>query len=182
MYICMYVCMYICIYVYKTRFSEFWWINVTTKRQFWSTSRSRYSRGASQQISTFSYVYDPNLFFRRMCMSDDCVSSRSGYFNLNMSISSLNRSLWIGIHSSWYDETGSSYLLVQLPTVTEEVYGNYNIFDSGSSVINSPSRSSIYSKATRRSRRILRDSDAYNSLLPHGGYDDHDTWRGGTLS
>ena len=129
----------------------------------------------------FRMFVDSNPFFRCMCMTDDGVSSRSGYFNLKTSISSLIRSFWIRIHSSWYNEDGSSYLLEQLPYVTAEVYGNQYIFYSGRGLINIPSRSPCYSEAIQRSRSILRDIDAIGSRSPLSGYNDHDAQRWGDL-
>ena len=131
---------------------------------------------ASKYLSFRMYV-DSNLFFKCMRMTDDCVSSRSGYFNLKTSISSLIRSLWTGIHSSWYNEDGSSYLLEQLPYVTAEVYGDKYIFYSGSGFINIPSRSSEHSEAIQRSRSILRHIDAIGGWAPLRGYNDHDAQR-----
>ena len=135
---------------------------------------------ASKYLS-FSYECWFQSVPQSMCTMDDCISSRSGYFDRKSSISSLIRSIWIGIHSPWHNEDGSSYLTVQLPTVTTEVYGDIYIFYSGSSIISIPSRRSIYSKWTRQSRCILRCYDATTGLLLQSGHDDHDIWDRGTL-
>ena len=79
---------------------------------------------ASKYLS-FSYECWFQSVPQSMCTMDDCISSRSGYFYLKSSISSLIRSIWIGIHSPWHNEDGSSYLTVQLPTVTTEVLWRY---------------------------------------------------------
>ena len=60
-----------------------------------------------------------HVYIGRLCIF------RSGYFYLKTSISSLIRSLWTGIRSSRYKENGSSYLTVQLPTVTTAASWRY---------------------------------------------------------
>ena len=149
---------------------------MTTKRELWSTSRSRYSRGASQQIS---------ILFVRMLISI-CSSERVyiGWlwifnkqaflpWNVNLepnpSFPDWSLFIWMQLCTD-----GSSYLKVLLPTVTAAAYGSIYVFYSGSSIIGIPSRRSLYSKWTWQSRGILRVDYATTTLLLQCGDDDHD--------
>ena len=135
----------------------------------------------ASKYSFFSYVCWFQFVHLSMCTMDDCISSRRGYFYLKTSISSLIRSLWIGIHSSRHKENGSSYLTVHLPTVTTAAYGSIYVFYSGSSIISIPSRRSLYSKWTQQSRGALRVDGGTTALLLSCGHNDRDNWEGGTL-
>ena len=135
----------------------------------------------ASKYSFFSYQCWFQSVHLSMCMMDDCVSSRRGYFYLKTSISSLIRSLWIGIRSSRHKENGSSYLTVHLPTVTTAAYGPIYVFHSGSSIISTSSRRHLYSKWTRQSRGVLRVDGGTTALLLQCGHNYHDNWERGTL-